>query len=731
MDAGSGSDSAMGLFINTLPVRIDLDDRGVKDRVLQTHADLARLLEHEHASLALAQRCSSIPAGTPLFSSMLNYRHNSTPSGNENDNLTGINIVEAIERTNYPFVMSIEDGGVSLGLTAQVVQPYDSSRICGYMQQSLQSLVNALDYSPEMPVQNLEILTSEERELQLHTWNNIDTSYPDDLCIHQYFERQVAQSPDAIALIYEDQSLTYRELNARANVLAHHLISLGVKPDTLVAICVERSLALVIGILAILKAGGAYVPLDPVYASDRLLDIISDASPSILLADELGCHTLGEAALSSLIVVDPNVQLEGFIENPDVVSLTSHHLAYVIYTSGSTGKPKGVMVEHSQVTRLFDATADWYHFNEDDIWMMAHSFSFDVSVWELWGALRYGGKLVIPSHHVLKSPEDLYYLICEEGVTVLNITPSAFRPLIRYQAEIEQRDQLRYVILAGEALEPAMLKPWYATRPDDSPQILNSYGPTETTVYSMYRTIKQEDCGQFVSPIGVRLPDLTTYVLDTQGKPTPLGVIGELFIGGAGVTRGYLNRPELTSERFLPDPFRKIKGARMYKTGDLVRYLPDGNLIFLGRNDHQVKIRGFRIELGEIEARLVEHPLVHEVVVVALGTDDDKRLVAYVVADVVDHLAQLLRDHLTPILPDYMIPAAFVRLDALPLTSNGKLDGRALPEPERDAFVRNDYGEPQGEIENALASIWVDLLKVERIGRHDNFFMIGGHSLLA
>ncbi|KAF9081220.1 hypothetical protein BGX27_005021, partial [Mortierella sp. AM989] len=257
------------------------------------------------------------------------------------------------------------------------------------------------------------------------------------------------------------------------------------------------------------------------------------------------------------------------------------------------------------------------------------------------------------------------------------------------------------------------------------------YGITETTVHVTYRAMKVQDCSQLRSPIGVRLPDLTTYVLDTQGRPAPLGVIGELCIGGAGVTRGYLNRAELTSERFPMDPFSKTKGARMYKTGDLARYLPDGNLVFLGRNDHQVKIRGFRIELGEVEARIAEHPLVREATVVALGTDSDKRLVAYVVTDDIGQLAQLLRDHLTPVLPEYMIPTAFVRLDALPLTLNGKLDRRALPEPERDAFVSQGYEAPKGEIETAIAAIWADLLKIEKVGRHDNFFMLGGHSLLA
>ncbi|KAF9343326.1 hypothetical protein BGX26_005904, partial [Mortierella sp. AD094] len=719
----------MGMFINTLPFRIDLDDTSVLDSVYQTHTDLAVLLEHEHSSLTLAQRCSSVPAGTPLFSAILNYRHNSALSS-ENQNLTGINFLESHERTNYPFMMSVEDGGVSLGLTAQVVQPFDSSRICGYMQQALQSLADVLGHSPNIPVQKLEILTAEERELLLHTWNITSMPYPHNLCMHQLFESQVAQSPDAIALVYEDQSLTYSELNVRANTLAHHLIHLGVKPDSLVAICVSRSLAMIIGLLAILKAGGAYVPLDPHLPRERLHNIFVDASPLVLLADDSGIVALGSPITDSVLVVDPNVLQEMPTVNPHVSYLTPRNLIYVMYTSGSTGNPKGVMVEHAQVTRLLDSTAAWYNFNESDTWIMTHTFSFDVSVWEMWGALRHGGKLIIPPYRTTQSPEDLYGLVCSRGVTVLNLTPSAFRPLIRLQNHTSLRDKLRYIILAGEALEPATLRTWYAIRSDTFPKVVNMYGPTET-LHATYRLMTAQDCHLTFSPIGVRIPDLTVYVLDTHGHPVPLGAIGELCISGAGVTRGYLNRPELTSEKFPLDPFTKEEGARMYKTGDLVRYLQDGNLVFLGRNDHQVKIRGFRIETGEIEARLVEHPLISETVVVALGTDSDKRLVAYVVADAVDHLAQLLRNHLTPVLPEYMIPAAFVCLDALPMTPNGKLDRRALPEPERDAFASQDYEKPQGEIETALAAIWADLLKIERIGRHDNFFMLGGHSLLA
>ncbi|KAF9973971.1 hypothetical protein BGZ75_000989, partial [Mortierella antarctica] len=444
------------------------------------------------------------------------------------------------------------------------------------------------------------------------------------------FEQQVERAPDTIAVVHGDDSLTYSELNARANHLAHHLIHLGVLPDAIVGICVERSPALIIGILAILKAGGAYVPLDPVHASERLLDILSDAAPSVLVADTYGMKVLQGAALSQLRIVDPNSALATSSDNPHIPSLSMSHLAHVIYTSGSSGKPKGVMVEHRHVARLFAASGTWFDFSEQDTWCLLHSFAFDFSIWEIWGALRHGGKLVIVSQDVARTPQDLYRLIQDQAVTVLNMTPSAFKPLIEIDAADSLPNSLRYVILAGEALVPAMLKPWFLRHAQGSPKIGNIYGPTEITIYATSRLMTLDDCSQTTSPIGTRLPDLRTYVLDTYSQPVPLGAVGELYVGGAGVSRGYLNRPDLTAERFLSDPFVKGNKGRMYKTGDLVRYLPDGSLVFMGRNDHQVKIRGFRVELGEIETRLTEHPLVSEAVVVALGEESDKRLVAYV-----------------------------------------------------------------------------------------------------
>ncbi|WP_338893382.1 amino acid adenylation domain-containing protein [Mycetohabitans endofungorum] len=729
MQAGEGADRAMGLFINTLPLRVDLDG-SVRTCVRSTHARLAALLEHEHASLALAQRCSGVPADTPLFSALLNYRHNAMDS-DERRGLPGVALLSAQERTHYPLTLSVDDDGQSLGLTAQSVPSLEPERVCAYMQQALHSLADALETTPDTAVQQLQVLPEAERELLLNTWNATQQAYPSNWCVHQLFEAQVERTPEATALVFEGQTFSYAQLNAQANRLAHQLIGLGVKPDARVAICVERSPALVMGLLAIVKAGGAYVPLDPSYPGERLTHILADAAPNMVLADAAGRAALGEAALAECTVLDPATVPALPDTNPSVAALTARHLAYVIYTSGSTGTPKGVMVEHAQVVRLFEATQPWYDFNEHDTWCLFHSFAFDFSVWELWGALRYGGKLVIVPHSIARSADAFYQLICEQGVTVLNQTPSAFKALMASLAHRALSDQLRYVILGGEALEPTLLQAWYAAHDERHPQLVNMYGLTEATVHVTYRPLRQQDSKQAGNPIGVRIPDLKIYLLDAHGQPVPLGAVGELYIGGAGVARGYLNRPALTAERFVPDPFSEDAGARLYKTGDVARYRPDGNLEFLGRNDEQVKIRGFRIEPGEIEACLTAHPQVRDAVVLALGEGQDKRLVAYVVADPYDALASTLRAQVAARLPEYMVPSAFVRLDAWPLTSNGKLDRRVLPAPDDDSLAHQAYEAPQGELETTLASIWAELLGVECVGRHDSFFALGGHSLLA
>ncbi len=727
-------ESLIGFFVNTLALRLDLSGEPNTVELLE-RIRRSTLAAQAHQDLPFEQVVEIVQPPrrldhTPLFQVMFAWQSNEEGEWHL-PNLEVTPVALNYDMVKFDLELGLREVGEEIiGELSYATALFDRQTIerqVGYLYAMLKAMVSNVQSS----LAKVDILAPAERKLLLETWNATQQDYPKHQCVHQLFEKQVERTPEATALVYEDQVLSYAELNARANRLAHRLIELGVGPDQCVAICVARSPALVVGLLAILKAGGAYVPLDPAYSSERLTHILTDVAPTILLADGAGRTALDEAALSSITVLDPNELPESAITNPHVPGLNSSHLAYVIYTSGSTGVPKGVMVEHSEVTRLFEATASWYHFDQHDTWCLFHSFAFDVSVWELWGALRYGGKLVIVPHQIARSPQELYRLLCEQGVTVLNQTPSAFKPLIACQAQSALKDRLRYVILAGETLEPASLQPWYATRSEHSPQLVNMYGPTEITVYATYRPLQKQDSEQAGSPIGRRIPDLKVYLLDAYSQPVPLGAVGELYIGGAGVARGYLNRPELTAERFLPDPFNDEANARMYKTGDLARYLPDGNLEFLGRNDDQVKIRGFRIEPGEIEARLLEHPQVREVAVFALGEGSDKRLVTYVVAEADEQLASTLRAHLTAKLPDYMMPAAFVRLDALPLTPNGKLDRRALPAPDDEAFARQVYEAPQGEIETTLANIWAELLKVERISRHDSFFALGGHSLLA
>ncbi|KAK3807086.1 MAG: hypothetical protein J3Q66DRAFT_392743 [Benniella sp.] len=727
MNSGRGSDSAMGLFINTLPLRVDLAGT-VRESVLQTHERLASLLDHEHASLALAQRCSNVPQGTPLFSAILNYRHN-TASSDPTSVAAGIEFIEGEERTNYPFGLSVEDSGVSLGLTAEVVQPFSPVRVCGYMRQAIESLVCALEHGPDMmSTRELNILPEDEQELLLRTWNNTQQDYPTDLCIHHLFEQKVDLTPEATALVFNGQSLTYAELNDRANGLAHNLIGLGVQPDGLVAICVERSFAMIVAVLAIFKAGGAYVPLDPAYPSDRLRDILADAAPSIVIADESGRRALGEGILSSLTVVvpDPVIALDKsksrHTPNPQVQDITPNNLAYVIFTSGSTGKPKGVMIEHRGVVNFAQAHTEFCGIQQDSRVLSWSSLSFDASVWDIVLPLSSGASLHLMADPIRQDRDKVWEYMAKHSITHASPAPLFLQDGKNFPAHVPQL----MLVLGGEALDPIQIQNMVA----QGYTVLNDYGPTETTVSAITWNCPQDFMGDIV-PIGRPIANKTVYILDSCQQPVPMGAIGELYIGGTGVARGYLNRPELTSEVFLRDPFSQAKDARMYKTGDLVRYLPNGNVIFLGRNDHQVKIRGFRIELGEIEARLGEHPLVRSAAVVAMGDGSNKRLVGYVVAKRNDQLVHTLRSHLTSCLPDYMVPAAFVRLDELPMTANGKLDRHRLPLPDSDAMAHQPYEPPCGTIETALMTIWMELLNLDRIGRHDNFFMLGGHSLLA
>ncbi len=554
-------------------------------------------------------------------------------------------------------------------------------------------------------------------------------------CMHERFERHAAETPDAPAISFDAAGLSYGELNARANQLAHRLRELGAGAETLVALFLEPSIEMIVSILGVLKAGAAYVPLDPEYPSDRIAFVLEDtAAPLVVTQRALLDRLPPSAATDVCLDRDATVLAALPTANPEPLA-TPENLAYVIYTSGSTGRPKGVLVEHRNVARLFTATDEWYGFGPSDVWVLLHSYAFDFSVWEIWGALAYGGRLVLSPLWTTRSPQALAELVAAEGVTVLNATPSLFVTVQEDLLEVAARLALRFVIFGGEALAPAALRPWYERLGEAAPTLVNMYGITETTVHVTYRPLSVADCARESSPIGVPIPDLSLHLLDPSGAPVPLGVAGELFVGGAGVARGYLNRPELTAERFIENPFGP---GRLYRTGDVARRLPDGELDFRGRIDDQVKIRGFRIELGEIQAAIREVGGVADTAVLAVeASPGDTRLVAYLVAEGAAAAAgaEALRGavlaHLEDRLPAYMLPASIMVIDRLPLTRNGKTDRKALPSPVWETQAAPDDRAPQTPTERRIAEIWQTVLGVPTVGAEDNFFNLGGHSLLA
>jgi amino acid adenylation domain-containing protein len=724
----------IGFFVNTLAMRLRLDAEPTVAALLAQVKETT-LAAFAHQELPFEQVVEAVQpqrsmSYSPLVQTALAL--NNTADYGEAMSLPDLSLTpvdQTLTTAQYDLSLHLSDTGEDLsGFLVYASDLFDRSTVerwAGHYVRLLETM--AADAAAN--VDKLPVLSASERQHLLADCNVIDV-YPQDALIHELFEQQAAARPDAVAVVYEEQSLTYGELDARANAIAHELIALGVQPDDRVAICVERSLEMIIGLLGILKAGGAYVPLDPAYPVDRLRYMLEDSTPVALLTQSRLQNLVADLGGNVPVIDLSNVQLQSG-QRPSV-RVTPGNLAYIIYTSGSTGMPKGVMVEHRNVVRLFTATDPWFHFATGDVWTMFHSYAFDFSVWEIWGALLYGGQLVVVPQETSRTPDEFYKLVCRNGVTMLNQTPSAFRQFIAAQRDSSEQHRLRHVIFGGEALEVATLEPWFERNGDQTPRLINMYGITETTVHVTYRPLDRTDVARGGSPIGHRIPDLSVYVLDAHRQPAPIGVAGELYIGGAGVARGYLNRPELTADRFLDDPFSGAN-ARMYKSGDLGRRLPDGSIDFIGRNDSQVKIRGFRIELGEIEAKLGHCAGVREAVVIAReDVAGDKRLVAYLVAeDGAELQAAELRAELLSQLPDYMVPAAFVELDALPLTTNGKLDRKALPAPETTALAAREYEAPQGETEEMLAAIWRELLRVELVGRNDQFFELGGHSLLA
>ena len=595
-------------------------------------------------------------------------------------------------------------------------------------------LMEAAVREPDAPMRRHDLLGKAERAAILSRWKDGARSFPVRDCVHQRFAAQARATPDAVALTCGAERLTYAELDARTNQLARHLVSLGVGREVKVGLCVERGLDLVVGLIGILKAGGAYLPIDLAYPPERLAFMLEDARAPILVTQSRLADRIPAKGASAVLLDADWPAIAGHDAGAFESGATPDDLCYVLYTSGSTGRPKGCEVLHRNVARLFDATQSWFGFDQRDVWTLFHSHAFDFSVWELWGALLHGGRVVVVPFEVSRSPADFLALLSREHVTVLNQTPSAFRHLMSADRESTPPLplSLRWVIFGGEALELQSLRPWFERRGDDQPRLVNMYGITETTVHVTWRPLRLADLeGAPGSVIGRPIPDLQVYALDENLELVPVGVPGELFVGGAGLARGYLNRPDLTAERFIPDPFADTPGARLYRTGDLGRLLAGEDLEYLGRVDLQVKIRGFRIELGEIEAELARHPAVHAALAVVREPEPgDKRIVAYVAArDPAGTLAADLRKQLSTRLPDYMVPSGYVVLERLPLTPNGKVDSQALPPwlPTRQAEVA--YAVPQGELERSIAAIFRDVIGVDRVGLHDNFFDLGGHSL--
>ncbi|OUM04880.1 non-ribosomal peptide synthetase [Pseudomonas syringae] len=713
-----GVEEQLGLFINTLPVIASpRSEQTVGDWVQQVQAKNIALREHEHTPLYDLQRWAR-HSGEALFDTILVFENYPVSEALQRapEGLTFSDLRNQ-EQAHYPLTLVVEANDV-----LSVRFSYDRQHF------SAEGILQLAAHFDHLLQSLAACATARLGELALPTaWTQSVRRYPSEHCAHQRIEIQAERTPQAIALSWGTEQLSYQQLNSRANQLAHKLREQGVGPEVRVGLAAERSLDMMVGMLAILKAGGAYVPLDPDYPQDRLSFLMQDSGIEWLLT---------QANVLSRLPIPAHVQtldladaLDDYSTENPIHQTTPDNLAYVIYTSGSTGKPKGTLLAHHNLMRLFAATDDWFTFSEKDVWTLFHSFAFDFSVWEIFGALLHGGRLVIVPRDVTRSPEEFHALLVEQRVTVLNQTPSAFKQLMHVACESTSALSLQKVIFGGEALDVASLKPWFARFGDQTPQLINMYGITETTVHVTYRPIKQADTQNPASPIGEAIPDLSWYVLDADFNPVAQGCSGELHIGHAGLARGYHNRAALTAERFVPDPFSN-DGGRLYRTGDLARYKTAGSIEYAGRIDHQVKIRGFRIELGEIEARLQAHPAVREVIVLAL----EGQLAAYLVPAQPDQdphaLRESLKAELRTHLPDYMVPTHFIVLDSLPLTANGKLDRKALPAPDAGQ-LQADYVAPQGELEVQIAAVWAEVLKVEQVGRGDNFFELGGHSLLA
>ena len=732
----------VGFFVNTLALRVQLEQRTTVAQLL-AQIKTTTLSAYAHQDLPFEQVVEALKpvrdlGYSPLFQAMLTLDNTPDNGASAWHDLALTAAETPRETTQLDLSLFLADGGESLsGHLEYATDLFDATTVARYARH-FATLLAGMVAQDQADIGQLPLLTESERRQLLVEFNDTAVDYPQDTLIHQLFEAQAAATPDAIALVFERESLTYDALNRRANQLAQYLLTLGIRPDDRVALCLERGMEMVVGLLGVLKAGGAYVPLDPAYPADRLACMLGDSAPVAVLTQQslhARLRALDGAAAVPMLVLDAADTASMLAQQPDgnpdpqALGLHDGNLAYVIYTSGSTGQPKGVMNQHDGVLNFLRWNHGQYPLGPDDHVLQKTPFSFDVSVWEFFVTLTTGARLVIARPGGHQDPGYLGDIVDAERITLLHFVPSMLQIFLDH-ADLQQCTSLRHVLCIGEALSPSLQERFHRLLPHA--ELHNLYGPTEAAVHvTFWRCDPSRHAGKV--PMGRPIANTRLYVLDAHRQPVPIGVAGEIHIGGANVARGYLHRPELTTERFARDPFSADADARLYQTGDLGRWLPDGTLEYIGRNDFQVKVRGFRIELGEIESRLAALAGVHEAVVIARDdTTGGKQLVAYVIpAQPSAPSIADLRAGLAETLPEYMLPGAFVMLDAWPLTTSGKRDRKALPAPGKGSVITRAYAPPAGAVEIEVAQVWQSLLGVPRVGRDDNFFELGGHSLLA
>ncbi|MBY0204782.1 non-ribosomal peptide synthetase [Paenibacillus cucumis (ex Kampfer et al. 2016)] len=722
----AGVERIIGLFINTIPVRIQTQGNETFAAMMRRIQEQA-VASHPHETYPLYEIQAETKQKQNLIDHILVFENYPVQGiteqfGDQEQTALRITNVEADEQTNYDFNLIIKPGQEMKCMFYYNANVYDRASI-ERIQGHLIQLLERVCLNPYISIDDIDLMTAQEKMQILKSFNDTKAAYPMDKTIHGLFEEQVEQNPGNVAVVFEGQQLTYQELNSKANQLARTLHAKGIQQDQLIGIIAERSLDMVVGMLAILKAGGAYVPIDPEYPEERVNYMLEDSGVHVLLLQrhlqERISYTGESIYLDELGVCHEDDSNLG-------VTVCPTGLAYVIYTSGTTGRPKGTCIEHKNVVRLLFNSQNRFDFQSSDTWTLFHSFCFDFSVWEMYGALLYGGKLVIVPQMTARSPQQFLQLLRDERVTILNQTPTYFYHLLQEElTSQEERLNVRKVIFGGEALNPALLKNWREKYP--SIQLINMYGITETTVHVTYKEITEIEIQAGKSNIGKPIPTLQTYILNTHQQLQPIGVPGELYVAGEGLARGYLNRPELTAEKFVEHAW--ITEGKMYRTGDAARWLADGNIEYLGRIDQQVKIRGYRIELGEVETAILKIETVQEAVVIAHEQEDgSKQLCAYWKGNSA-FSAKEIRSALAHEIPDYMIPSYFVHVDHIPLTSNGKVDRKALPLPQKNVDQIAEYEAPQSPVEQAIISAWEAVLGVQRIGRSDHFFELGGDSI--